>query len=88
MPTPPDELIQKGGFHAANVPLEESSQVFVLRPPKKLSTKHRELIYFPNQDLPTWFIFKYEFEKEIVDTKMEVHSVDIMKKLVELAQKK
>jgi hypothetical protein len=81
MPTPPDALVQSAGFHATNVPLEETNQVFTVHPPKRLASKHRELIEYhpPEHPVTTWFIFKYEFEEEVVEEKMVARSIDIAK---------
>jgi hypothetical protein len=73
MPEPPDALIQAAGLKATHVSLAESNQIFTVKPPKKLSTKHRELLFFPNKDLVEWFIFKYEVEQEVEEHEMKAH---------------
>jgi hypothetical protein len=88
MPTPPDSLIQKAGFHASNVPLEETNLTFPVYPPKKLSPKHRELILYkpPEHPVTTWFVFKYEFEKEVVEEKLVAHCDELGKLFAQAAK--
>ncbi len=84
IPLPPDDLFHYNGFkHATKISLNETDETFLIPSPRRLSTKHKKVNYYPNNKVPIWVVFMYEFEEDSEDELQEV-KVNLMNSLTGL----
>lgn len=82
IPLPPDELIIAAGYHATQIHLDETDEVFTIIAPRRLATNSKErMFYYPSKEAPLWTIFQYNLEVPVEEAPLK-STIDFESKLV------
>ncbi len=88
IPKPEDDLFHFVGISkATEVDIEDTEELIYIEPPRKLSPKKEEKLFYPNNEIPLYVIFKYEMEIPTDDPEIPVH-IDLTKKFQEISNQK
>jgi len=65
IPLPPDELFHKGGFpHASQVNIKPTEEIFILDPPKNVTSEKETKVLWPDEKRALYAIFTWKLAED------------------------